>query len=319
MVAEWTPEFFARESNARLFAHDLGLVPESTMAFDSALAGWLAEYGKRVSARQRDELPGLNETPADRSIGSTVAGMASTEIGRLYVWARLSKAQDGLWAFAFGWSVTGPLLSRHRDAARPSHAVPTQISALVSYFQDVRDSPNSGLVDDVWSLADVSGIFDATGDARPALLAWLLGLLRRRKFHHSMRDLLRVLRATKPEDVHVALMLEEFEPGNDQAAMKVAGAAIRSCEGLPAWPAEAADVIEWLVDAKPKSPTQRWHSRHAIAKRVGPERLNQLARLIRVHPEWARHEPTGWRDELFWFMWKSASWHLGERVEPLLR
>src|SRR5439155_6442038 len=117
--------------------------------------------------------------------------------GHGYAWARLCKAQDGLWAFAFGWPITGPLLKRHRDAAQPSRVAPELVPILTSYLQDAKDSPNSGLVADVWSMAKAAGVFESSGEGREAVLAWVILLVRRRGFHHSMRDLVGVLRTVQ--------------------------------------------------------------------------------------------------------------------------
>ena len=95
MRGRWTAKEFASESRARLLATNLGLSGPLSEAFDFALARWLTEFGVRMAILPvvREGIPGT-DTEVDQTLEVTASELRRGAGGDLYVWARLSKAED---------------------------------------------------------------------------------------------------------------------------------------------------------------------------------------------------------------------------------
>ena len=116
------------------------------------------------------------------------------------------------------------------------------------------------------------------------------------------------------------LRLRAFSPDNNQGSAIIAGELMRMIPVVSVSSASiAADILAWLVDARPKEPTQRWRERMAELEDVlDSTTLRDICSEIGHHPEYARHKGTGWSDELFWFMWKTSAWYFGQVPQRIL-
>jgi len=315
----WTVEAFESEPIANDLAIAIGAGPLQIRRFEHALVSWLRAYGDAIEAppHQGRAVPG-RDTRVDQELSDAVAKLNDPRAA-LYAWSRLLKAQDSLWDFAFGWGITGPLLRLYVEALTPSELDWQAGVSVIEYLaSDMADSPNSGAFDELWNLAERALVFEGP-EARQRVLSALLDVVQRRGYHHKLTDLERLLRVVCDGDAAIQRKLRVFRPANRQGAAIVAGAVMRIVPvRSQTSAADAADLLAWLVDAR-KDPTKRWLRRlDSLKERIPNETFASICSEIRTHPEYARHDETGWRDDLFWFMWKSAAWYNGETPERIL-
>ncbi len=321
MTPTWTADEFEHEVAASELAPALGIDRMQVRRFDVALAGWLRAYGDALTSQPPDPatVPGLHDTPADRSLAASIEDLGTGGPG-LYAWSRLLKAEDALWGGRFGWRLTGPLLGRYLEQTEPPTVDPDAALGVIRYFAaGSADSPNSGAFGAIWELAARSGLFEHHERRQAALVAFL-DLIERRSFHHTLGDLEGILEAVQDGDGTAHARLRDFHPDNDQGAAIIAGAVMRLVNVRSAASARAAArVLEWLVDAKGREPTERWHRRlEQLGKTVDHATLDAVCSQIADCAHYARHAATGWRDELFWFMWKTGAWYDGRTPRPIL-
>lgn len=297
------------------FRSALGLQPIETLSFDDALGTWIVGHAR---ASGEPSSVGAPEPELVATAGERIQSAVEAAPGdrmRLYHWALLLKHQDRLLSSAYGNPVTGPLLRRHLDlAALRAPLGPDEFIALLGYFADAWDSPSGDLVPRVWDAARSSELLEH-GDARDALGAWTVQLVGRRAFHYELQSLLTVLDWVRDSDRSTISALRQLTAANGQGAALIVEVLLRRLDvaRLADGSSAAAETTRWLISARGAKPTAGWNEqRQRLDDELGAKLLTALAKGILRRSEHRRHAETGRRDELFWSMWKSACWYLGQ-------
>ena len=312
-------ESAAQATAAQKLAVELGLTCGSASSvfvagFDQALATWIESYRLAVEVPYRPgrPLPGLDDTLADQTLRSTL--QSAREAERTYAWARMWLAEDALRP-GFRLSITGPRLGKHIETIKPApRAVKNAVVPLISFFGGAWQ--DSGLYDELWRLfkpayatdRDVDGLRDQT-------LSFFVRLNERRVFFNTFQGLRRILDRARSRDAECIRHLMGFSPQRPHGAGIFAGHLIRALgfDLEDARPGKInGEALAWFSDSGGKTPGQKWHDRRVKLEADLPFRaLEGIAEWVRDHPELRYFGDKPYRDELYWRVWKSASWLLG--------
>jgi hypothetical protein len=308
---------FEREARAERLARETFVLPPAVAEFDRALATWLDSFacidGGSSLGAARYIRPVLEVSAEDEWLEGALARLAGP--ARVYAWARLWKAYDRLHADGIGLGAVGHGLARHLVDARPGRLSPETTLALHRYFEDIVDSPTSGIYHALWDRSRKSGVLGRrAGGQRDAVLLQFLRLLERRAHHHQLRDLRRILYSVRRGDERTATALRRFAPHNDQDAALFAGHVIRTVglredDRRPG--ALSARVMRWFLSGRSR-PTRAWIAAcQEITRAIGEDRVALLARWVRARSQVGPETTVEPRDELFAFASRSSAWLLG--------
>ncbi len=300
---------FDREPSAARLARETFVLAPAIAEFDRALTTWLDSFAVGPGG----VVPvGVASAAEEQRLASALSRLAGP--ARVYAWARMWKAYDRLHAEGLGLGVAGHGLARHLVEARPGRLSPSTTLALHRYFEDVVDSPTSGLYHALWDRTRASGLLGPrAGLQRDAALLRFVHLLERREHHHQLRDLRRILYAVRRGDEQTAGALRAFTPRNDQDGALFAGHVIRTVglrdeERRPG--AIAARVMRWFLAGRSR-PTRAWiAARGELSRVVGDETFAALARWIRARSQRRSPNEGDSRDELFAVASRSSAWLL---------
>ncbi len=306
-----------REPRAARLARETCVLPPAVAEFDRALLTWLGSFATIEDAASPAIAPYLRPVVAtsaeDEGLEASIARLAGP--ARVYAWARLWKAFDRLHDAGLGLGGVGHGLARHLVEARPGRLSRETMLALHRYFEDIDDSPTSGLYHALWDRTRASGLLRRrAGASRDEALASFVKLLERRSHHHQLVDLRRVLHAVRREDDRATHALRGFEPQNDQSTALFAGEVIRTVgirthDRRPG--AAAARVMRWFFAGRPR-PTAAWvAARYDLARTLGEDTIARLARWVRARGERAEAADAGEGDPLFAVASRTSTWLLG--------
>jgi len=300
------------EEIARRLAWRLTVEPVDAANVDRRIDDWVEAYIRAVEPPYRldRELPGLHDTVADASLASLLCSLEPP--ATLYAWAHLWLVHDSMFS-RFRLPITGPRLDRHIELVVPDRLSAEQALALADLFQ--HSGMDQNLDDELWRLCAASGLLRARSVAedRDALLQFFLTCAAMR-LDFSYRKVARVLRALQIPDHSTQERLRIFGSGSQRAAAEFVSVAYReigldSTRPRPGESVRAA--IAWFASARARAPTDKWKDeRTRLESVLQPHGLKSLATWIRRRPTGRYFGEKPYRDDLFFLLWKSASWYL---------
>ncbi len=279
---------------------------------DSAVRSWLVSYKDAMQPPYRGEIPGLQSTFADQELSSAFAQLDGS--ASLYAWATMWLIHASLFS-VLKIPITGKRLGSHLDKISPSISIGTDSAlGLVKFFQF--SGVDAGLDDELWSRFKGAKLLDRKSTARDELLSFFV-MLAANRFEFSYAKIGRILLAMRDGDDTTSAALIHFEDADCRGAASFL-AKVSRCVGFSFdrdAPGKAVrSTLLWFSSSRSREPTDRWRSaRESVASSISEKTVRELSTWVRSRPNSRYFGDKPYRDDLFWLLWKSASWELGIR------
>jgi hypothetical protein len=269
-------------------ARQLGLPDGQREAVDRLFEGLSRQ-------RRAFNLEGGGWEPAFRA-----AWQQASPPGRLYLALRLIKFHDCVDGGRFGPEVWFLLSAeRFRPFLEGLEVTPEGLVAAVDYLADAPRGPNGLLFRNLWALGR-GGWERLRGAGLHLVLARLLGILARSRFHHDVQDFKRLMSLVDPADREALALVRAFRVHNDQGCFRLIRRILEH-----AWPGleegerfEVGRELLFLLDGGPSAGPRlsREQRLKAVRARVPPGELARLLEEVAASKEFCRHRLDRWTE-----------------------